>query len=209
MRDKKTRLALVVSRPGRRRKSLVDCSRKELYGLSAELQAGEHFAAAWIDSARGFNSCYWHALCGGLGDAVAATLQKALDADLRLEPWHFPTPETWNLAALLCSFAEQGLRPAVSDVLTAANAAKLDITDGAGDPKAELEQVLWHDSSAAQLVFHAENVKRFGELARQLKTTWRAALNAVSRYPRVFHEAETDWEATPIIVRPEAWRVSA
>jgi len=200
---KKVAWTAMVSRgPGRKR------SHNGPYPTSAELQpAGEHFAKAWIDAAHGFLSCFFHALTDDIGERVAAMLQAARDADLWLSPAHLPTAETWNLTRVLCGLAEAGLRPAVDDVLMAARLARLDITDGAGDERAELEAVLWRDSSAALLVHHAEHVRTFGELARRLKTTWRDALTAVNAYPRIFHEA--DREATQILVHLDGRRISA
>jgi hypothetical protein len=175
------------------------------YPGPADLQArGERFAAAWRRAAECFTSCFFHALADAPhGPEVAAVLAEARRVDLRLGPEHFPSRQTWSLVAVICGFAETGTRLTPTAVLAAARAGEMALPiGGGGDELAELQTVLWRESSAALLLHHARELQRFARKARQVRRLWRVLSDTLEN-------READKRPVTILVRRSARRASA
>lgn len=170
-----------------------------------ELQGnGESFAAAWIDAVERFASALWNALAFDQARTIAAIIRKAIDADLRLDASDFPTPQHWNIVAILCGCAERRIRPTPAAIIGAARSAKLELPTGGGDPKAEVQVLLWRESSAALLLHHGRELQRFSRRASRVRRLWRVLSNTID-----VTTERRDSGVTPIIVRRSARRLSA
>lgn len=177
---------------------------ESFYAPPSELQSlGEQFAARWIAAAERFASSFFRSLTDPPTPAVESALQAARDAHLRLSPADLPSPEHWQLVALLCAFAERRERPTIETVLAVANAARMALPGGGGDPAAELRQILECESSAAGILSWARELQECSRRDRQFKRLWRALRGWLAE--PIGDEGK---QATPIVVR-RARRMSA
>lgn len=174
------------------------------YPTRRELQSlGEQFAARWTDAAVRFASGFFRSLTDPPLPAIAQVIEAAREDIARLGAGDFPTREHWNLAALLCAFAEHGLTPTPDRILRAAQLASFELPTGGGDQVAELRAVLCCECSAAGIGSWASELCRCGRKAQQVRRLWRV----LADYLR--DDIDTAPTATPIIVRRVARRRSA